>query len=111
MSREAHVRFDGSGEGKFLPATLHHPLGPADQVPINIIRNARSLGHHVGLGVVAEHEANPVSVPTVELGGERQVGVAPKPHRAEPRLPAQSDRLVIRVRLRWREGRPYCFSW
>ena len=22
MSREAHVRFDGSGEGKFLPATL-----------------------------------------------------------------------------------------
>jgi len=24
MSREAHVRFDGSGEGKFLPATLRH---------------------------------------------------------------------------------------
>ena len=22
MSREAHVRFDGSGEGQFLPATL-----------------------------------------------------------------------------------------
>ena len=25
MSREAHVRFDGSGEGKFLPATLPEP--------------------------------------------------------------------------------------
>ena len=28
MSREAHVRFDGSGEGQFLPATLLMEVGP-----------------------------------------------------------------------------------
>lgn len=35
MSREAHVRFDGSGEGKFLPATL--------QCPLPVIKTAQAM--------------------------------------------------------------------
>ena len=39
MSREAHVRFDGSGEGKFLPATLPTIRGEAQsRMPTKISR-------------------------------------------------------------------------
>ena len=36
MSREAHVRFDGSGEGQFLPATLLKFLCEAGDRPVEM---------------------------------------------------------------------------
>ena len=67
----------------------------AAKLVVEIVPVALGGLDEVGLGVVAEDEADAVGVPAVELGREREVGIAPEQDVAEPGLPAQLDRSVI----------------
>src|SRR6266511_1704504 len=70
-------------------------LGAGDQVVVGRVGGVGGLGDEVGAGVVAEHEANPVGVPAVELGGEGEVGVAPQQDVGVAGSPAQGDSTVV----------------
>jgi hypothetical protein len=50
---------------------------------VELVRGVVGLGHQVRPGVVAEHEAHALVVPAVELGREREVGVAPQQYVAK----------------------------
>ena len=72
-------------------------LGAGDELVVDLLVAALGFLDQVGLGVVAEDEPHPVVVPAVELGGEREVGVAPQADLVKPGLAAQGDRPVVVV--------------
>ena len=66
-------------------------LGSCDELVVHGVVLVLGPLYEVLAGVVAEDEAHPVIVPTVELGRERVVGVAAQTDLFEPGLSAQFD--------------------
>src|SRR5439155_9115872 len=73
---------------------LNLTLGAPHQLLVKHWRNAVGLGDHVRSRVVPEHEPHSLLGPTLELRGEREVGVPPQQNVAEPGPPAQGNRPV-----------------
>jgi hypothetical protein len=51
-------------------------VGPPFELTVERVGNTAGLGNHVGSRVVSEYEPYAVIVPTVELRGQRKIGVA-----------------------------------
>ena len=79
MSREAHVRFDGSGEGQFLPATLLQLVGSVHRRREQGLAGRRlAAGRRSGVHVVGAQGADRGrAVGGISEGHEQPFGADP----------------------------------